>query len=60
MKKLIESLKANYDLYVDAYERISGSGNKPYQQQNEMKKNSCSKVIPFIPKGGSPKDKDNQ
>jgi hypothetical protein len=53
--KLIETFKANFDFYADALERIWGSGHTQYQQQNEMKKNNCSKVIPFIPKGGSSK-----
>ena len=60
MKKIIEIIKATYDFYVDAFERISGSENTHYQQQNEIKKNNCSKVIPFIPKGHSLKEEDNQ
>jgi hypothetical protein len=56
MKKLIEIFKANYDFYADALERLSGSGNTQYQQQNKGKTYNCSKVIPFIPKGDSSKD----
>jgi len=56
MKKLIEIFKANYDFYADALERLSGSGNTQYQQQNKVKTYNCSKVIPFIPKGDSSKD----
>ena len=51
MKKLIETFKANYDFYADVLEKILGSGNTQYHQQNEMKENNCLKVISFIPKG---------
>ncbi|MED4015602.1 hypothetical protein [Sutcliffiella cohnii] len=59
MKRLIRAIKANYEFYVDVYERIWGSGNTQYEQQKEEKKINDSKIIPFDPQRASKRNKFN-
>ncbi|WP_449540433.1 hypothetical protein [Ferdinandcohnia sp. Marseille-Q9671] len=57
MKKLIEkitsSIKANYHLYVDAYERTSETRYTQEQEKPVEYKRGSSKVIPFVQREGS-------
>ncbi|WP_453996191.1 hypothetical protein [Bacillus nitroreducens] len=52
MRRLLEAIKANYDFFVDVYERTSSTRYSQEQPQYEEKKRKVSRsnVIPFVPR----------